>query len=42
MNWNDCEFIRDTPLAPEAESAIELTGWETIVFELADEEEVDS
>jgi hypothetical protein len=40
VNWKDLEFIRDLP--PEAKEEIvpaELTGWETIIFELTDEQD---
>ena len=40
VNWNDCEFIRDQPPEKrENEVPAELTGWETIVFVVADEED---
>jgi hypothetical protein len=38
MNWPDYEFIRDIPAPDEVESPLELTGWETVVFQLADDE----
>ncbi len=37
MNLKDCEFICETPPQPVEQTQDELTGWETIVFELDDE-----
>jgi hypothetical protein len=40
-NWPDCEFIiieHDEPL-PAAAPSIDKTGWETVIFEVADEED---
>ena len=38
MNGKDYEFIREIP--PEGpELSGELTGWETIIFELTDDED---
>jgi hypothetical protein len=36
---DEIEFIRDDPAEAAARTATELTGWELVVFELADEEE---
>lgn len=38
MNWKDCEFICELPPQQVEQTPDELTGWETIVFELGDEE----
>ena len=40
MNWSDYEFIREEPPDLEKQAPIVLTGWETIIFEIADEEDV--
>lgn len=40
MNWKDLEFIRELPAPPgRMERPDELTGWETIVFELTDDDD---
>ncbi|HUP48502.1 MAG TPA: hypothetical protein VNA04_06910 [Thermoanaerobaculia bacterium] len=37
MTWGDCDFILEGPEHEPGRSS-ELTGWETVVFELEDEE----
>ena len=37
MNWSEFEFILDSSDGERASNA-ELTGWETVIFELDDEE----
>jgi hypothetical protein len=39
MNWKDYEFIREMPPEPGEKLPDELTGWETIIFELMDDED---
>lgn len=36
---DDIDFICEEPGNPAAQKTPELTGWELVVFELADEEE---
>ena len=36
MNWTEEDFIRDSD-DPEPPAAPELTGWETVRFEIDDE-----
>lgn len=40
MNSADYEFIREVPSEKETHQPIELTGWETIVFEVQDDEPI--
>ncbi len=39
MNWKEYEFIREIPPEAREEPSGELTGWETIIFELTDDED---
>ena len=39
MNWKDYEFILEIPPQPQEKLSEELTGWETIIFELMDDED---
>jgi hypothetical protein len=39
VNWKDYEFIREVPPEAREEFPVELTGWETIIFELMDDED---
>lgn len=37
MAWTDYDFIRDSP-EPEREEPVHRTGWETVIFNLDEEE----
>lgn len=40
MNWSDYDFILDRS-DEQPRVQVELTGWETVVFELDDEESLE-
>jgi hypothetical protein len=41
MDWIDYEFVADVPPDTDIEQDSELTGWECVIFELDDDENLE-